>query len=94
MKVLVLIVTAVFVPGGLLILAALWWRRRAMAKEQRAIALRIVPPRQIFGETSRQETDALRAAAQRRRDHAADKRREANRIDTGQSVEERLRLVR
>lgn len=94
MKVALVIVTAVLMPGGLLVLAAMWLRRRQVERERRAIELYIVPPREIFGKTTPREMDALRAAAERRREHADERRRDAHLIESGQPIEERLRLIK
>ncbi len=93
MKLLVMVATAIIVPGGLLLLAIVW-RRRWIAQERQAIDARIRPPRALYGETTPREMEQLRTSAQRRRDCADDKRREALRIESGHPVEEKLRLVR
>lgn len=81
-------------PGGLIVLALIWWRRRWLERERRAIAARIVPPIQRFEKAMNGEDEAMRAGAERRRHAADDKRRDAARIQSGQPVEERLRLVK
>lgn len=91
MRVGLVIASAALMPGGFVILALLWWRRRQLDRERRAIALQIVPPKQTFEKTSIDETEAIRAAAQRRRVHAEEIRRDAHRIEAGEPVVERSR---
>jgi len=50
-------------------------------------------PKQTHDKATAVEYETILAAADRRRDAAEDKRREAARIQSGQPVAERLRLV-
>jgi hypothetical protein len=89
-----LIAMIALLPGGVIVLVTAWLRRRWLARDRRAIEAHIVPPVQRFSKATDDELNAIRAAAERRRHAADDKRRDAARITSGQSVDERLRMVR
>jgi hypothetical protein len=93
MKPLIVAILAL-APGGLLVLAVLYWRQRRFEQARRHAEALIRPPQQRFGKLTDDELQTVRASADRRRHAAEDKRRDAARIVSGQSAEDRLRIVR
>jgi hypothetical protein len=77
----------VLAAGGWILRA---YRRRLVRQELARLEAAIKPPRPVYAGLD----EGLRRQAERRRDAAEDKRRDAARIASGQSVEDRLRLVR
>jgi hypothetical protein len=68
-----------------------FWRR--WVQHDGLIDRLIRTPRQTHQKATPADYETMQAAAGRRRDAADDKRREAARIQSGQPVAERLRLV-
>jgi hypothetical protein len=69
------------------------WRFWRWVRRDVTVDALIRPPRQTHPKATTSEYETIRVAADRRRLVAEDKRREAARIQSGQPVAERLRLV-
>lgn len=77
-------------PFGSLAYGVIWFRKRWLAHEQAKVDALIKPPIPRFTD----QDDALRVTAERRRAAAEDKRRQARQIESGEPVEQRIRIVR
>lgn len=79
-------------PGGSILFAIVWLRRRWIARDAAAIDALIVPP--TYGAGMTKQNDALRLRTEARRKAADAIRSRAAHVETGASVSDVLRRVK
>lgn len=85
---------AIVLPGGGLVALGIWLRRRWLAREAAAIQALIQPPVQRFEKLSAAAYDDVRKEAVRRQAAVSYRQKQSAQIASGETVEDRIRMVR
>lgn len=81
-------------PGGSVLITAIWLRRRWLAREAAEIQKLIHPPNQTYAVLDKKAVETVQAEAARRRAAFEYQRKCAAKVASGEVVEERIRLVK